>query len=317
MDWVDDISEGIVLVDRGRVSVVNRAAAEFLQIDRANAEGKPLIAVVRDHRIELAYLEQRVIEVEVRGHWLVVSPIRGGLSLRDVTRVRAREEEARNLLAVLSHELRTPVTTIQSTLEALSEDLPEAQRARFLARALREGERIVRLLGDLTTDVAPPRARTIPVSDAIDRAESLLEELAASRSIDIRRRGPDPAVWMDPDKLLQIVFNLLENAVIHGPADAEVQIDVRASEDGTYVALAVRDFGPPLELDTFEEMFAPHRRGRRSGVSGSGLGLYVVRSIAERAGGSATGRPWSHGNEFVVTLPTPEARQDAATASDR
>jgi signal transduction histidine kinase len=273
--------------------------------------------VVRDHRVELAYLEQQTVEVEVRGHRLVVTPVRGGLSLRDVTSLRAREEAARNLLAVLSHELRTPVTTIQSTLEALSEDLPEAQRSRFLSRALREGDRIVRLLGDLTTDVAPPRARTIPISDAIDRAESLLEELAASRSIEIHRLGTNPDVWMDPDKLLQIVLNLIENAMIHGPADSEVQIEASPSDDRMHVLLAVRDFGTPLEPAAFEDLFALHRRGHRSGTPGSGLGLYVVRSIAERAGGSATGRRWLHGNEFIVALPGPEARQDALSESDR
>lgn len=313
--WLDQIAEGVVLVSEGRVSLVNRAAATLLQVDPENALGKPLIAVARDHRIERAYLEDETVELEARGHRLLVTPIEGGLSLRDVTALRAREDEARDLLAVLSHELRTPVTTIQSTLEALAGDLPEAQRTRFLARALQEGERLIRLLGDLTTEVSPPRARTVWIHDAIDRAESLLAVIAAERQVEIRRSGPRLAVWMDPDKLLQVLLNLIENAIVHGPSGSEIVVESRMSEARTGVVVAVRDRGEPLDAPALEHLFMLRRRGSAPASAGAGLGLYIVRSIAERSGGRAWGRSWEHGNEFAVILPRPGSDQPSSAAT--
>lgn len=315
MEWLDDLREGVVLVEAGRVTRVNRAAGEFLQVDPEASIGKPLIAVLRDHRIESVVLEQRPVELEARSRRLLVRPIRGGLSLEDVTMLRSREEEARDLLAVLSHELRTPVATIQSTLEALSEDLPADRRMRFLQRALREGERLVRLLDDLTIDVAPPAARTVLVADVVDRAMALLEPVLAARHVEVRRTGSELSAWVDPDKMLQVVLNLLENAAIHGPAGSVIDVEQRPSPDGSLAILTVRDRGAPLRATAFEGLFAPHRRGGGASSKGSGLGLYIVKSIAERAGGRAWGEPTVNGNAFSVAIPRASGRQEGSTGS--
>lgn len=317
MDWLDQLHEGVLLIDGDRVRYANRAAARFLQVDPLRIDDRPLIAVVRDHRIERAWLDRKPVELEARGRRLLVRPIDGGLALHDVTELRGREDEARDLLAVLSHELRTPVTTIRSTLEALDADLPHDQRERFLARALLEADRLVRLLEDLTVDVAPPHARTVRLVDAFDRAEALLAPLLATRRIEVVRVGPDVTAWIDPDKLLQIVLNLLENAALHGPTDSVVVLEVRPADPAAQVEVAVRDEGTPLDPHAFEGLFAPHRRGRGVDARGSGLGLYIVRSIAERAGGRAWGRPHAGGNEFGVSLPRSAGHQEMAGPSSR
>jgi two-component system, OmpR family, phosphate regulon sensor histidine kinase PhoR len=120
-----------VVVD-GRVTGLNRAAAEMLQVDPQRVVDAPLIAVVRDHRIEAAASAGEPVELATRGRRLWVVPFAGGLLLRDVSEARRAVEDARELLAVLSHELRTPVTTIRASLEALRFDLPEAQRRALL-----------------------------------------------------------------------------------------------------------------------------------------------------------------------------------------
>lgn len=313
MDWLDDLTEGVVLFDEGVVTYVNAAAADILHVDAQWARGRPLIAVARDHRIEAAAHSGSATELDVRGRRLHVEPIRGGISLQDVSRIHRRDQEARELLAVLSHELRTPVTTIQSALEALQDDaLSESLRDRFLHRAEQEVQRLRRLLEDLTVDVSPPRARSVPVPDVLDRAEALLAPLVQERSIEVVRSGPPLTVWMDPDKMLQIVLNLLENAIVHGPSGEAVLLEVRKSPGGELVHLEVVDRGKPLPEDAFDGLFVPHRRGEASAAPGAGLGLYIVRSIAERSGGRAWGRPTEDGNAFGVAVPAAGHGQPSA-----
>jgi signal transduction histidine kinase len=177
--FADALAEGVVLVADGRVRALNATAAAMLQTTPERAVGAPLIAVVRDHRIEAALLGTAPIEVATRGRRIVVVAIQGGLLLRDVSSARRAEESARDLLAVLSHELRTPVTTIRAALEALRFDLPAAQRDRYLARAEGEADRLTRLLSDLTVDVAPPHARSLAWRDELARATGLLADVLA------------------------------------------------------------------------------------------------------------------------------------------
>lgn len=346
---LDGLAEGVVRIEGGRVARLNRAAAEILGADAERARGSPLIAVLRDHRLERAWLQGGSCELTLRGRRVEAERIDGGLALRDVTEARTAQEHARELLAVLSHELRTPVTTIRSTLEALGyDDLPAETRARLLARAGDETDRLTRLLSDLTVDVAPPRERSVLLAPLVERACAVLAPVLRARRVEVRRDLPRLAVWADPDKVLQVLLNLIENAAIHGPDDATVDVVAefappahdRASEGargavvarpgGTpgpapgaadaWVTIRVRDGGDPLPPARLEALFALRARGPSPKARGTGLGLYVVRSIAERWGGEAWGRPWREsgpdgetgGNEFGVRVPA--RREGAAEA---
>lgn len=307
-DWPDALAEGVVLVDDGRVTWLNRAAAELLQVDRERAVGAPVMAVVRDHRIEAVAAGGEAIEIATRGRRLQALPCDGGLLLRDVSEARRAAEDARALLAVLSHELRTPVTTILASLEAVRFDLPEAQRARWLARAEDEGRRLGRLLEDLTVDVAPPRARSVALRDAAATVASLLAEPLARRRVRLIVELPAATAWADPDKLLQVLLNLVENAVLHGPEDADVRLlAVPDPARALWWRVEVLDAGPEVTPATMEGWFAPHARGAGATTRGTGLGLYIVRSIAARWGGRAWGRRWERGNAFGFTVPRDRA----------
>lgn len=305
-EWLDLVEDGVVMVaDTGLVEFVNAAAARLLEVNGEAARGKPLMAVVRDHRLEAACLAGEAVEITTRQRILAARGVPGGLILRDITEARRARDEARELLAVLSHELRTPATTIRSTLEALSGgDLPAPQRERFLAMANAETARLVRLLNDLTVDVKPPVLRSVPLRDAAERALALLAETMAERDIVAQADGIGAyTVLADNDKLLQSLVNLLENAALHGPSSARVELVARPSPGNPdLVEVAVRDQGEPLPAGRMAELFSPDARTRAVKARGTGLGLFIVRSIAERWGGYSWGRPLEDGNEFGFSV---------------
>jgi signal transduction histidine kinase len=362
--WFNELEDGVILIRAGVIVDINRAAAMMLDVNADKVAGRTAIAVLRDHRLEQAYRDGSTIELNTRGRMLRVWGIAGGLCLRDISAMSRAQENARELLAVLSHELRTPVTTIRSTLEALHYDLPDAQRQRFLHRAETETQRLMRLLEDLTIDVKPPHARSLDIEDLVSRALGLLHDTFAERNIAVTCDLEPLTVWADTDKLLQVLINLLENAAIHGPQDATIYLNVckhafvtaddatsyvqrnpeddridgdRVDGDRVEVArvtpkpsehhhqrviaekhavlashkpttntdmahITVRDLGTPLEPTIIESLFEPHAQGSPKS-KGTGLGLYIVRSIAARWGGEAWGKPYADGNEFGVSVP--------------
>ena len=302
--WVDDLAEGVILIEQERVIGLNRAAAELLEVDREQVHGRPLIAVVRDHRLERAYFDRSQVEVRTRGRVLLATPIRGGLSLRDLTLVRESQEGARELLAVLSHELRTPVTSIRAIVETLGLDLAAEERTRFLRRAEEECGRLVRLIEDLTVDVVPPRARRVLLREVLDRARAVLQQTLEAHRVRLLGELPEATVWADADKLLQVFVNLIENAAIHGPDGAPVEISAVADPEAPgFMRVTVRDRGRPLDPDHVEALFQPHARGPSPKVKGTGLGLYIVRSITAAWGGRTWAESQVDGNSFAFTVP--------------
>jgi signal transduction histidine kinase len=292
-----------VLVDAQLVvRSINRAAATFLEVTAEQAVGLPLIAVVRDHRLERVRLDGQPGEIQTRRRTLTARAFPGGLLLHDRTALREAQNGARELLAVLSHELRTPVTTIRSALEALHYDLPAEQRERFLLHAGTEAQRLARLLNDLTVDVTPPQLRRIALNEAVARVQLLLAGTFAERGIRLVAELADLTVLADLDKLLQVLINLLENAAVHGPAGKVVTLRAWSDPAEGRVLVTVTDQGEPLPAASIEKLFEPNAQGPGVKARGTGLGLYIVRSIANRWGGRAWGRPLSHGNEFGFSV---------------
>lgn len=295
------LGEGVIIVDAGRVVRLNAAAGKFLEVEPEQAVGLPLIGVLRDHRLEGVFMSGETAEIETRGRVLRASATRECLILYDQTETRLAQESARELLAVLSHELRTPATTIRATLEALHYPLEEAQRERFLSRAEAETERLVRLLNDLTVDVRPPKLRSLALREVVSRARALVQDTFFEHHVQLECDVPQVTVLADADKLLQVFINLLENAAIHGPDQKTIHL--QAQTQGAWVRVVVRDEGEPLPPGAVERLFEPHSRGRGVKAKGTGLGLYIVRSIAQKWGGEAWGRPLEAGNEFGFSVP--------------
>jgi signal transduction histidine kinase len=295
---LDAFRDSLIAFDAAlRVTELNRAAGLLFGVTRERAINRPLIEVVRDHRLERLALEGGELELDLPAIRVLVRGQNGILIFEDVTAIRSREHELREVMAILSHEFRTPVTAVKGLLEALQSDPPAETQKRFLELSLVEVERLVRLSEDLTVGFRPQAQRSFPLNDAIARVLRLLEEERKRRQVHVSVSGADLIVHCDPDKLVQVLLNLLENALRHGPNPG--QVCLQAVLEDQYVRVSVQDAG--LELPTYDRIFEAHKRGPNS--TGSGMGLYVVRSIVNAWQGKTWGRYAEAGNEFGFTVP--------------
>lgn len=299
LELLDVLSEAVLALEGGRVVGMNRACAELLQVDRDRAVGRTAIEVLRHHRLEQIALRGGEIELELSGRLIRARGVSGALVMEDVTHQRQRERELKEVMSVLSHEFRTPVAAIKSLLEAMQLTMPEAQRQRFIEIATVEVERLVRLTEDLTVGFRPHSERTFALGEAFERILRLLGSELVRREVKLRVTGEHVLVKCDPDKLVQVMLNLLENAVRHGPNPGTVRLEV--SRTDALVTVRVHDDGELLT--DYEALFEAHQRG--PGSSGSGMGLYIVRSIVQAWGGRVWGQynAQTHGNEFGFTVP--------------
>ncbi len=297
-DWMDALPQAVVLFEADRVTHLNAAAEALLGVADDRARGRTLMEVLRRHTLEQLALTGGNLELEFAGRVLCCRAVPGALIVEDVTAARRREAELREAAAILSHEFRTPVAGLRGVLEALEYQMTPEQQLSFVQQGLAETERLSRLVEDLAVGFRPTRARTLPLSEVVARAERLLAaELGASG---VRLVPPEDALLrVDPDKLLQVLLNLIENAVRYGPRPGAVRL--RSRPDGEWVEVAVLDAGAPL-ADT-EGIFAAHKRGEGASGNGSGMGLYIVRSVVQGWGGRAWAERQGDQNAFCFTVP--------------
>jgi signal transduction histidine kinase len=301
---LDFLHEAVIVFENGELRFLNAAASKLFGVTLENARGLRAIEVLRNYRLEQLLLSGGETELEWGGKILIARASAETLILEDVTFIRQRERELREVMAVLSHEFRTPVTAVKGLLEALlvmetnpSQAVPET-RQRFLELSLLEIERLVRLSEDLTVGFRPQAERTFVLSEVIERVLRLTAEEFERRGVKVTVFGQDLLVRCDPDKLVQALLNLLENAARHGPNPGQVKLS--ASLEHHVVLVRVEDFGQ--ELENYQNIFDAKKRG--AGSSGSGMGLYILKTIVQAWGGNAWGRFTGSGNEFGFSVPS-------------
>jgi len=220
---------------------------------------------------------------------------------------QAMLERQREFVADASHELRTPLTSILANLELLEADLQGEDRE-IAASALRSSRRMRRLVADLLL-LARADAGREARRDSIDFADSVREAVAEAMSISadhhISVHIPEEASFVldgAADDLHRLALNLVENALAHTPPGT--LIDVSLAREGGEVVLEVADSGPGIPEEIRERIFDRFVRAERTG-GGSGLGLSIVRAVAEAHGGSVSVDESPNGGaRFVVRLPT-------------
>ncbi|MGW0391427.1 ATP-binding protein [Streptomyces sp. NPDC003042] len=331
----DDLPDGLVVADHaGRVICFNRAAARMTatdpgqalgaRIDRAlpleDLEGRRWWALTdpygglatRRGQPERNLLLPGGREVLVSARYVRTHPTgplrRLVVTLRGTEARRRTERSHAELIATVAHELRSPLTSVKgftATLLAKWERFTDDQKRLMLETVDADANRVTRLIAELL-DISridsgrlEVRRQPVDVAAAVGRhVQALTANGQAPDRFLVRVSRPLPDLWADPDKIDQILGNLLENAVRHG--DGTVTIDVSPHEKGT--AVTVTDEGPGIPEESMARVFTRFWRGSKRG--GTGLGLYIVKGIVEAHGGTITvGRGPGGGAEFRFILP--------------
>jgi two-component system OmpR family sensor kinase len=221
-------------------------------------------------------------------------------------------EERRRFLSRLDHELKNPLTAIFAGLANLSSDVPDEERRASTASIEAQMKRLRGLVSDLRklADLETRKLERAPVdlSELLRDNYELLQERfeSASRQINLsipQAPWPLPEVSGDRDLLFLAIHNLLDNALKYtGEGDT---IELRAYEDGSNVVVEVADTGPGIPEGEQAYVWNELYRGTGArGISGSGLGLALVRSIVQRHGGKVTLRSRrGQGTVFAIHLP--------------
>jgi len=234
---------------------------------------------------------------------------------RMASALQTQETVRRNLMADIAHELRTPLTAIQGTVEALQDGVFPLTPG-SLEPIHEETLLLGRLVEDLRTLAQAEAGRLSLNVDSVDAAELVerlvtgLQPTAQQSGVDLRWRvtSPCPTLRADPQRLGQVLTNLLSNALRHTPAGGEIDVMVEPQEGG--ILFAVQDSGPGIAAADLPHLFDRFYRGDRSrsrATGGSGLGLTIARQLVEAHGG----RIWAEspppgrerGSVFSVWLP--------------
>jgi len=233
-------------------------------------------------------------------------------TLRTEEALRAALRARDNLLAVVSHDLRGPLSTIQLCAQHLTRKPPRPERrtsGKQLELVLRATERMKRLIDDLVQAAAIEagmftiEAGRQQVGAIIDDSLDALEGRAAAKSVRIERQVPrdTPAIWADSQRVVQVLSNLVGNALSAVPVGGTIRIAARARDKD--VCFSVSDDGPGIPSDQMPHLFDRYWKGK--GAGGVGLGLFIAKGIVERHGGQI----WAEsrvgvGSVFSFTIPT-------------
>ncbi|GAC1445203.1 MAG: ATP-binding protein [Mycobacteriales bacterium] len=335
----DDFPDGVLVVDASRaVVLVNPAAERLLGIGADAVIGRLLTDVLplvdetgRDWWActdpfgglpSRSRQPERALQISggpAQGRDLLVtaSYVRADdrvvrrlvICLRD-TRTRERHERSRaDLVSTVAHELRSPLTSVKgftATLLAKWDRFNDDQKKLMLETVNSDADRVTRLLTELL-DVSRIDAGRLEMRKQVVDLGGVVNKIVAGRVASgdpaarfvVKIEGELPELWLDPDKVEQVIGNLVENALRHG--DGTVTVCVQPF--GTGAEVTVADEGEGIAEETASRVCTRFwRGGNRRG--GTGLGLYIVKGLVEAHGGSVeVGRSPSGGAQFRFVLP--------------
>lgn len=328
--------EGVVAVDHlGHVMSMNRAAADLLRVDPVQVEGRSIEEAVREADVQefvrRALESDEPLEAEatlqIEGERLFQLhsarlPQTGSgktgavIVIHDITRMRRLENVRRDFVANVSHELKTPVTSIQGFVEALREkgiEDPE-QIKRYLGIIAKHSDRLNSIIEDLLSlsrleeDQEQRRIQfdSAPLKPVLAAAIDLLNTKAEHQKVRVELVCEDDLeVKMNPALIEQAVFNLVDNAIKYSKAQST--ITVSASQLEMAIAVSVEDEGAGIgdeHLSRLFERFYVVDKGRSRKLGGTGLGLAIVKHITHVHGGSVTVKSSpGKGSTFTIHLP--------------
>lgn len=311
------IQEGVIIVDKNKeVLRINPTALRLLNLDSSvSFKGHPLIEVIWNYtldemagqviekgealsrEISFDHLNNRILDVMVSPLFNERGEIRGAIIVfTDVTEKKRLEKVRQDFISNVSHELKTPLTSIKAMVEVLLEGGAEDSKLRkdFLENINQEVDRLSRLVSDLLllSRLESDREFLNPVPTdfvtLINRAVSRFQPRAMKEgltlSLDIK--GEIPPLKVDVNYIDQVISNLIDNAIKYTPSGG--RIDVIVEDIGKGIKVSVRDTGigiPKEDLPRIFERFYRGEKSRNLSLGGVGLGLSIVKHIVEAHGG--------------------------------
>jgi PAS domain S-box-containing protein len=330
---LDHVGEGVFLVDRSEiVRLWNPAAAAITGLAADEVVGRHALRAIPGwdavrRRVPVAGSanpaetspEALPLDLGDREIWLLISgvsfPEGTVYAFRDMTEERGLRELQSEFVATISHELRTPLAAVYGaamTLQQRSEKLDDETRDRMLGVIYNEAGRLSRIIDDVlwasrletgrlefTIEPVPPES----IAESVVTAATV--HMPAGVSVELKAAPSLPSIATDPDKVRQVLANVLDNAVKYSPDGGLIQFLVEPNR--RFVRFSVKDEGlgiPPHEQPRIFEKFYRLDPNQTRGVGGTGLGLYISRELVRRM----NGRIWvesmvGEGSTFHIELP--------------
>jgi PAS domain S-box-containing protein len=356
-DWtgrqvMENSVDGICIIENGQIVYVNRRLEELtgysspqlgrLSLDRLvrHRDRKSISQILADpHRLlvpvhhEVVLVnrsgrevdcELRVVPAEAEARTILICYLRDISQLRQAERVRA------DFIAMVSHDLRTPLAAIKESIALLADtaaDRLEDRQRKYLSIAREEIGRLNRMVDNLIEGSRLETGKVTLHLEAVDLNRLLtvavesLSLLITKKNLTLERNLPArmPLVLADPDRLLRVFNNLLDNAIKYSPAGGRIKVDVQFVDPGApvltepgilantgYVQVTLSDNGPGIPAEFLDRIFGKFERVDPHGP-GIGLGLAIVRSIVELHHGKVWARSiLGEGASFSFILPIKE-----------
>jgi two-component system, OmpR family, phosphate regulon sensor histidine kinase PhoR len=334
---LSSMSEAVLAVDsEQRLITLNSSAAEMIGVDISQAKGRTLQEIIRNpalqHFVTNALTGNKPVEDNIvlhkdnSEHFLQAKSdtlqdeegqkIGVLVVLNDITRLRQLEQVRRDFVANVSHELKTPITSIKGFVETLLEGAikkPEEAK-KFLDIIARQTNRVDAIIDDLLTlSRIEQQAKKTEIErengcikDVLETTIKLCRNKAQAKQIKIELRCADDIVAdINIPLLEQAVVNLLDNAVKYSPPGSKIEITaIQADEQ---ISITVSDFGCGIDnelLDRIFERFYVVDKARSRKLGGTGLGLAIVKHIVQAHNGSVTVESFpDKGSTFTIKLP--------------
>jgi two-component system sensor histidine kinase VicK len=335
---LSNMSDGVIATDReGTIILMNHRAEKMFQRKEANVLGTKLKNLLFDSEdyypqdvfskgnqflIELDSAEQHII-VQVNTNPLKKEKNLLGVIavLQDVTNQEMLERERKEFVANVSHELRTPLTTMKSYLEALEDGVltdPELG-PRFIRVTQNETERMIRLVNDLLQLSKMDKKSRLYIQELDIKA--LLEDVADRFSVQSKQRNVDiyvsvkeplPYIEGDRDQMIQVLDNLMSNAIKYSYDEGSIYIG--AARNGDEIIISIRDEGvgiPNSEHTHIFKRFYRVDKARSRDMGGTGLGLAIAREmILAHNGTISIESEYGEGTTVSIGLPLKQIRRD-------
>lgn len=334
------MGEAVIVTDtKDRVILLNPVAQEWLGVREDDVGGQPLLFSLAD--LEFAAEWSRWFDEDrdfSKREFHIASPairvlsatrsqfrnetgeVQGQVTvLRDTTRERELDRLKSEFISNVSHELRTPMASIRGFSFTIFRDkkmAPET-RERFLGIIFKESERLMKLIEDLLDISRMESGRVhlkplrISLSEEVERSIAVLTPLFEDKGVTLVTAldGDECEIMGDPDRVCQVVQNLLGNALKYTPTGGLVEVGLR--RNGETVALEVEDTGVGIAPEHLPHIFERFYRVPGNESGGTGLGLTIVKDLIERHGGgidveSEPGR----GSRFRVTFPIQHPKKE-------